>query len=117
MSESNGTTVIPIENGKKPAEKLPEREPYRPSASTDKVRRSIESAFREIVSEATSQAGHFTYLAWVDREKGTAVQYGHVVDATECLEIAMTHLGLLKAALAYRLRIEDEDNSDGPSPF
>lgn len=106
MSESKGITVIPMENVTKPAE----REPYRPDASTDKVRRTIESAFREIVSEATNQAGQFAYLAFADRDKDTAMQYGHLVDATECLEIAMTHMAMLKAAVAYRLRVEDGEN-------
>lgn len=112
-SKSNGTTVVSKENGTKPAE----REPYRPDASTDKVRRTIESAFREIVSEGTTQAGHFAYLVWIDRDKGTAVQYGHLVDATECLEIAMTHMAMLKAAVAYRLRVEDGENIGDTDPW
>jgi hypothetical protein len=117
MTQINGMTTTPE---KSIPERPAERTPYRPAASTDKVRRTIESAFREIVSEATAQAGNYAYLAWSDRDMGTAVQYGHLVDATECLEIALTHLGLLKSAVGYRLRIEDDANlgdNDGPIPF
>ena len=45
-----------------------------------------------------------------------AIRYGHLVDATECAEIAMTHLGQLKAAMNHRLRIEDEQHA-GETPY
>lgn len=104
MVETNGNAVV-----------IPEqsivREPYRPLASTDKVRETIWRSLSGIVSESLYQAGNFVDLAEdYDRDKGTAVRYGHLVDATECLEIAMTHLGQLKSAVSYRLRIEDEQN-------
>jgi hypothetical protein len=108
MAESNGK-VVPI-----PAQQA-EQEPYRPSASTEKVHEAIWRSLAQIVTEGASQAGHFVYLAeHYDRDKGTAVRYGHLVDAAECLEIAMTHLGQLKAAVSYRLRIEDDQNTGMP---
>jgi hypothetical protein len=111
MAETNGKPVIVPEQQSK------EREPYRPTASTEKVHEVIWRSLGQVVSEATYQAGNFVSLAEVyDSDKGTAVRYGHLVDAAECLEIAMTHLGLLKSAVAYRLRLEDEQN-DKPLPF
>jgi len=104
MAESNGK-VVSI-----PAQEI-EQETYRPPASTVKVQETIMRSLSEIVSESLHQAGNFVSLAeHYDRDKTTAVRYGHLVDATECLEIALTHLGLLKAAVSYRLRIEDEQN-------
>ena len=110
MSESNGKSVS---NGIAATvdEKRPQPAPYRPQASTAKVHQAIESGFRDIVTEANTQAGHFAYLAWADREQGTAIVYGHLVDAMECLEIAITHLGLLKTSVSHRLRVEDDANA------
>ena len=88
---------------------------YRPYASTARVHAQIESAFREIVSEAASTASQFVHLAWADQKKGTAIVYGHLVDAAECLEIAAEHLDRLRALVAYRLQLEDTKNgSDLP---
>jgi hypothetical protein len=44
------------------------------------------------------------------------VRLGHLVDATECVEIAMTHLGQLKAAMSHRLRLEDAHHA-GETPY
>lgn len=108
MAESNGKVVsIPAQES--------EREPYRPSASTEKVQETIWRSLSQIVTEAALQATDFVNLAeYYDRDNGTAVRYGHLVDAAECLEIAMTHLGQLKRAVAYRLAIEDEQNTGTP---
>jgi hypothetical protein len=109
MAESNGK-VVSI-----PAPESDERELYRPSASTEKVHGVVERSLADIAWEAAHQAGQFISLAkYYDRDKGTAIRYGYLVDAAECLEIAMTHLGQLKAAVGYRLRIEDEQNADTP---
>jgi hypothetical protein len=109
MAESNGK-VVSI-----PAQESSEREPYRPSASTDKVRDVVERSLGDVAYEAAHQACQFVSLArHYDRDQGTAVRYGHLVDAAECLEIALTHLGQLKAAVSYRLRIEDEQNTGTP---
>jgi hypothetical protein len=109
MAESNGK-VVSI-----PAQESIERQPYRPSASTDKVHEQIWRSLSRIISESLYQAGNFVDLAEdYDSDKGTAIRYGHLVDAAECLEIAMTHLGQLKAAVSYRLRIEDEQNTGTP---
>ena len=64
---------------------------------------------------------HPALTAWgdpdhYDRDATTAIRYGHLVDATECAEIAMTHLGQLKAAMNHRLRVEDERHG-GETPF
>jgi hypothetical protein len=106
MAGTNGKPVII-------PEQKTEREPYRPTASTEKVHETIWRSLGQVVSEATYQAGNFVSLAEVyDNDATLAVRYGHLVDAAECLEIAMTHLGLLKTAVAYRLRIEDEQNAN-----
>ncbi len=112
MSESsNGVTDTVTEPTPEPDDYR-----YRPDASIEKVRAQIESSLREIVSVAAVQVGNFVHLTWADREKGTAVMYGHLVDADECLELAAAHLGMLKNSVAYRLRIEDDTN--GPDlPF
>ena len=89
---------------------MAERERYRPEASTAKVHAQIESAFREIVTEAATQLMQFMHLAWQDRDAGTAVVYGHLVDGSECLELAALHLDMLKTAIGHRLRIEDDKN-------
>jgi hypothetical protein len=83
---------------------------YRPKASTAKVHAQIESALREIVAEAATQLVQFMHLAWSDRKAGTAIVYGHLVDSSECLELAALHLDMLKTAVGHRLRIEDDKN-------
>ena len=103
-SVTNGATTSVTE----PASSTEER--YRPTASTAKVHAQIESALREIVSEAANQLVQFMHLAWVDRKAGTAIVYGHVVDASECLELAALHLDMLRTAVGHRLRIEDNKN-------
>jgi hypothetical protein len=87
-----------------------DRDRYRPTASTAKVHAQIESALREIVSEAANQLVQFMHLVWEDRNAGTAVVYGHLVDGSECLELAALHLDMLRTAVGHRLRIEDDHN-------
>ena len=87
-----------------------DRDRYRPTASTAKVHAQIESALREIVSEAATQLAQFMHLVWEDRNAGTAVVYGHLVDGSECLELAALHLDMLRTAVGHRLRIEDDHN-------
>jgi hypothetical protein len=92
------------------------REPYRPTASTEKVYDTLARSLSEIVHTSSHQAMNFVSLFDLyDRDETIAVRYGHLVDAAECLEIALTHLVQLKAAVSYRLRTEDEQN--GPLPF
>ncbi len=83
---------------------------YRTKASTAKVHAQIESGLREIVAEAATQLSQFMHLVWEDRGAGTAIVYGHVVDASECLELAALHLDMLRTAVGHRLRIEDHKN-------
>lgn len=92
---------------------------YRPTPTTDAVRVTIGRALAEIVHEAMTKSSEFVMLANEHRCNGDlAVQLGHLVDATECLEIAMTHLGQLKSTVSYRLRMQDEANADpGERPF
>ena len=87
-----------------------ERDRYRPAPSAAKVHAQIESAFREVVTEAATQLMQFMHLAWADRDAGTAIVYGHLVDGSECLELAALHLDMLRTAVAHRLRIEDDEN-------
>lgn len=105
MSDDNGITGAASVVAAKP-----DQEPYRPKASTAKVFDVIERSLREVISEATHQAGSFAFLSGADREKGVAVQYGHLIDASECLETAITYLGMLKQVVSHRLRVEDETN-------
>jgi len=103
-SSTNGATAestpgSPVDN-----------DPYRPKASTAKVHAQIEDGLREIVAEAATQLNQFMHLVWADRKNGTAIVYGHVVDASECLELAALHLDMLRSAVAHRLRIEDNKN-------
>ena len=106
-SSTNGTTAAVT--GPKP-DSSADDDRYRPKASTAKVHAQIESALREIVAEAATQLAQFMHLAWADRKAGTAIVYGHVVDASECLELAALHLDMLRTAVAHRLRIEDDKN-------
>jgi hypothetical protein len=90
---------------------------YRPKASTTAVHDAVLSSLAGVVSSAVRTAGEFVSLVEVyDRNATMAIRYGHLVDASECLEIAMTHLGQLKAAMSHRLRLEDEQNT-GDTPF
>ncbi|OLT06811.1 hypothetical protein BJF90_45760 [Pseudonocardia sp. CNS-004] len=108
MAETNGTPVIIPEQAA--------REPYRPTASTQEVHDTIARSLSDIVCTSASQARVFVSLFDLyDKDATLAVRYGHLVDAAECMEIALTHLGQLKAAVAHRLLIEDEQN--GPIPF
>ncbi|OLT06757.1 hypothetical protein BJF90_45790 [Pseudonocardia sp. CNS-004] len=109
MAETNGTPVI-----------IPEqktaREPYRPTASMEEVHEEIARSMGSIVHKSAHEACQYVSLFdFYDKNETLAVRYGHLVDAAECLEIALTHLGQLKAAVAHRLLIEDEQN--GPIPF
>ena len=99
--DATGTTVV--------AEKPPiDLDQYRPEASTAQVHDEMVRSLTSVVTVAAHNAIQFVHLADLyDRDAGTAVRYGHVVDASECLEIAMTHLGQLKAAMSHRLRVED----------
>jgi hypothetical protein len=81
---------------------------YRPIADRDKVYREIEQSLGRIVQEACHQAAQFASLGhYDDRKEAIAVRYGHLVDASECLELAMTYLGLLKGVLSHEMRVED----------
>ncbi len=90
---------------------------YRPEASTTAVHDTVLTSLASVVTAAVHHAGHYVYLAdHYDRDATTAVRLGHLVDATECVEIAMTHLGQLKAAMSHRLRLEDEHHA-GETPY
>jgi Ca2+-binding EF-hand superfamily protein len=108
MAETNGKPVtIPAQAA---------REPYRPTASTQEVHNTIARSLSDVVLASVREADKFVSLFdFYDKNETLAIRYGHLVDAAECLEIALTHLGQLKAAMSYRLLIEDEQN--GPIPF
>lgn len=90
---------------------------FRPQASTSAVHDAVLGSLASVVSTATRQAWEFLVLVEVyDRDATLAIRYGHLVDASECLEIAMTHLGQLKAVMNHRLRIEDKQHT-GETPF
>jgi hypothetical protein len=110
MAETNGKPVTVPEQAEWKADQ------YRPDASTQTVHEAIARALSDIVSISALQADMFMSLfEQYDKDATLAVRYGHLVDAAECLEIALTHLGQLKAAVSYRLLIEDEQN--GAIPF
>jgi hypothetical protein len=85
MAETNGKPVtIPAQV---------EQEPYRPTASTEKI-----------VSTSAHEAGIFVSLfEHYDKDETVSVRMGHLIDATECLETALTHLGQLKTMVGNRL--------------
>ena len=90
---------------------------YRPNADTAKVHNEVIRSLASVVSTAAHTATEFVHLADLyDRDATTAIRYGHLVDASECMEIAMTHLGQLKAAMNHRLRLEDEQHA-GETPY
>lgn len=101
---------MPGLNGKSGSATKPDQE-FRPSPSTAKVYHVMEGALTRVAEEAAFQAGMYMYVADVcDRDKGTAIRLGHLVDASECLEISLTYLAQLKAAVAHRLHLEDAEN-------
>lgn len=111
-STTNGTTdkVTSLTNAPDPGDF--DAGPYRPEASTAKVYDRVVESLSRIVVGASYEAATFVNLANIyDMDEGTAVRCGHLVDAAECLEIAMTYLGQLRGAVAYRLRIEDDQNT------
>jgi hypothetical protein len=107
VTGTNGKPVI--------TEEVTEREPYRPTACIQDVHDAIVRSLSQIVYESSHQATKFVSLFELyDKNATLAVRYGHLVDAAECLEIAMTHLGQLKSAVSHRLLIEDEQNTGTP---
>lgn len=109
MSDANGSKTATSTATVPPAPK--ETPPYRrPEADRNKVYETVERSLGEIVSEAAHQAAMFVHAAREYRGDPTAVRYAHLVDAAECMEIGLTHLGLLKSAVAFRLRTEDDQN-------
>jgi hypothetical protein len=101
MAETNGKPVtIPAQA---------ERKPYRPTASTVKVHDTIARSLSEIVSTSAHEAGTYVSLFELyDKDEPFTVRYGHLVDAAECLEIALTHLGQLKTMVSNRMSWEEE---------
>jgi hypothetical protein len=115
MSDTNGTTPTATSPPKdSPQQELPK--PSRLGADRAKVYKTIERSLGEIVWEATHQANCFMNEAGEHRGETTANRYAQILDAAECLEIALTHLSMLKTALAFRLCTEDDRNI-GPCPF
>src|SRR5919197_2572300 len=100
MSETNGkTTAVP--------EQRKQRKPYRPEASTEKIYAEIEQGMKRVVSEATLQASHFLYLFDDAKDQeDPASRFVHLVDATECLELALDHLGQLKRLVDHRMTVK-----------
>ena len=85
MTATNGKPVS--------TDTVTEREPYRPTASTEKVHDTVISSLSDVVRTSAHEAGSFVSLFDLyDKNATLAVRYGHLVDATECLEIALTHL-------------------------
>ena len=110
----NGATVIASPPTDK-ADKVDKVDRYRPEASIERVYEEVMRSFASVATTALHNAGNFVYLAeHYDRDAGTAVRMGHLVDAAECAEIALTHLGQLKALVSHRLHTEDERISEYP---
>jgi hypothetical protein len=100
MAETSGKPVIIPEQA--------EREPYRPTASTEKVHDTVIRSLSEVVRTSAHEAGAFVALFDVyDKDEPLTVRFRHLINATECLEIALTHLGQLKSVVTDRLDIED----------
>jgi hypothetical protein len=110
MSDSNGTTTATATAAK-------ERKTYQPpEGDPAKVYDVIERSMNDIVWEASHQANQLVHQArdYDDDPKTLPARYGHLVDAAECLEIALTHLGILRSLLAYRMQLDGtgEQNTD-----
>ncbi|MCO1657431.1 hypothetical protein [Pseudonocardia humida] len=105
-STTNGATDKVTTLTTVPSTADPEREPYRPKASTKSVYDTLVDSMSRIVTDATYQAGTFVNLAThYDRDADPTVRMKHLVDAAECLELALTHLGQLRTGLAHRLQV------------
>jgi hypothetical protein len=103
MSEQNGkTVVVPAQQ----PDDQDDRERFRPKAGRDKVYAEIERGLRSMVSEAAFQAGQFVSLSYYERDAEITARHGHLVDASECMELAMTYLGQLKQLLSHRIRVD-----------
>src|SRR5689334_21476797 len=84
--------------------------PYRPDASTARVYDPVAESLSRIVVQASYETATFVNLANIyDRDADPVVRMGHLVDATECLELALTHLGQLRTAMQHRLRVIGDD--------
>jgi hypothetical protein len=106
MAETNGKPVTIPEQA--------EREPYRPAASTKSVYDTVANTMAIIVEMAAHEASsHVSLFDRYDRDASFADRFQHLVDATECLEIALIHLGQLKAAARQSQLIDDSE----PLPF
>lgn len=93
MAETNGKPVTMPEQV--------QREPYRPTASTEKVHDTVIRSLSDVVRTSAHEAGTFVALFDVyDKDEPITVRYDHLADAAECLEIALTHLSQLKTIVA-----------------
>lgn len=91
----------------------PERDLYRPKASTERVHQAIAQGLHDVAHEAAHQACQFMHLArYNDKDKPATVRYGHLADAAECLELAMIHLGRLQDAVFHRMQIDERTSLD-----
>ena len=99
MAETNGKpATIPVQA---------EREPYRPTASTKNVQDAVIRSLSNIVETGAYEASRFVILfERYDDDKPIAGRYEHLVDAAECLETALTHLGQLRTIVANRMSCE-----------
>jgi len=107
MSEQNGTVVVPAQTSE-------DSDRYWPRASREKVYAEIERGLSGMVSEAVFQASQFVVLSSYARGDGVIARHEHLVDASECMELAMTYLGQLKALLSDRIRVENDDPAQRP---
>jgi hypothetical protein len=108
MAETNGKPVTIPEQV--------EREPYRPTASTEKVHDTVIRSLSDVVHTSALEAATFVALFDVyDKDKTLEVRHSHLVDATECLEIALTHLGQLKTIVSNRLYWDEGAIKNAPS--
>lgn len=104
MSEVNGKSkVVP--------EQRTAREPYRPDANTEAIYVEIERGMKSVVREAITQASHFVYLYDADKDADSAVRFVHLIDATECMEQALIHLGQLKSLVDHRMTVRNTQNA------
>lgn len=111
MNQNNGTPTGAVVVAPRTSE---DTDRYRPKASTGKVREEIERSLSDIISESAYQAANFASLVFYDRDKENAVRYQHLVDASHCLELALTYITQLKNELVHRMTVDESNDSTEP---
>jgi hypothetical protein len=86
VTDANGDAAMAVSD---------EQPPYRPEASVAVLRKRIYESLNDLVSEGFRQASGYMYSArW---ESDLQARHDLLVDASECVEIALQYLDTLKS--------------------